>query len=146
MARRRSNGYNSKASVPRVADETLTSLRALSGPFLSPVRLLQPLDDGRYWHPDPEHGALTVGGRYANVVVHSRPLVARSKTASSWIGGRGVPVGVQVPVGVRFESPYKVLTCVRRKIRREVIFARDKAGRGVKRRQPRRNWRSNVVC
>lgn len=104
-------------------------------------------EDLRLWHPDPERGAVEVGGRWAKVVVHSRPVVARSRALSSWgLSDRGLPVGLQVPVGLRFESPFRVLTCMRRKIRRQVIFARRKAGKGVKRRKPRRNWRSQVVC
>lgn len=136
----------SAASVPRGTNGPLAYLGTLSAPLVNPARLFEPLDDGRYWHPDPDHGAMTVGGRYARVVVHSRPLVARSKGISSWIGGRGFPVGLEVPIGVRFESPFRVLTCIRRKIRREIIFARNKAGRGKNRRNPRRSWRSNVVC
>lgn len=142
-------GRSGRVSVGQAARGPVGSLtygRTLLTPLYSPLRLFQPLDDGRYWHPDPDHGALTVGGRYARIVVHKRPLIARNKALSGWIGGRGVPVGLQVPIGVRFESPYKVLTCIRRKVRREVIFARKKAGSGVRRRKPRRSWRSNVVC
>lgn len=104
-------------------------------------------DDRRFWHPDPERGAVEIGGRWARVVVHSRPVVARSRALSAWgLSDRGLPVGLQVPVGLRFESPFRVLTCLRRKIRRQVIFARRKAGKGVRRRRPRRTWRSQVVC
>lgn len=149
MAGRRGRGAGSVSRATRVASDptsTLTWLRTLSAPLRDPTALFQPLDDGRYWHPDPDQGALTIGGRYARVIVHQRPLVARSKALSSWIGGKGLPIGLQVPVGVKFESPYRVLTCVRRKVRRAVVFARGKAGKGVKKRRPRRTWRSNVVC
>lgn len=107
------------------------------------VTNLADVEDGRLWHPDPEQGALTIGGRFAQVVVHKRPIVSRSNTIWS---ASGLPVGVQVPVGVRFESPLKVITCVRRKVRRQIMFATGRSGKGVKKRQPRRNWRSNVSC
>ena len=142
MARGRSGNRQRGRASPV---STLTELSAALSPLPSP--LLSSVEDGRFWHPDPDQGALTVGGRWARVVVHSRPIVARSETLKSWgLVDRGVPVGFQVPVGVKFESPLRVITCMRRKIRREVIFARKKAGKGVKRRKPRRNWRSNVVC
>lgn len=104
---------------------------------------LSMFEDRRAWEPDPERGALTFGGKYARVIVHSRPVVARANTLFS---SRAYPVGLQVPVGVRFESPFKVITCVRRKVRRQIMFAKKKAGYGKKQRMPRRNWRSNVSC
>lgn len=122
-----------------IANDPLSSLLS-SGPALSP---LLEVEDARAWHPDPEQGALTIGGRFARVVVHSRPVVARANTIFS---PSSYPVGFQVPVGVRFESPFKVVTCLRRKIRREIMFARNKAGKGVRKRRPRRSWRSNVSC
>lgn len=41
--------------------------------------------------------------------------------------------------------PRSAVICARRKIRKEVIFAKGKAGRGGQR-SPRRNARSSVVC
>lgn len=105
------------------------------------------VEDGRSWHPDPDRGAVTIGGRWARVVVHPRPIVARTKPLWAW---KGMPIGLQPPVGLRFESPLKVVTCVRRKVRREVIFALDRqrsrksGGRGGRR--YRRTWRSNIGC
>lgn len=138
----------------RGRSNTSAPSRDLLGSLLAPVSMAPPLvpsghldlsavEDGRLWHPDPEQGALTIGGRFAQVVVHKRPIVARSNTIWS---ASGVPVGLQVPVGVRFESPLKVITCVRRKVRRQIIFATRRNGKGVRKRQPRRNWRSNVSC
>lgn len=125
--------------------------RDLLGSLLAPVSMATPLaipsghlldiEDGRLWHPDADHGALTIGGRFAHVVVHKRPVIGRANTIWS---GRGLPVGVQVPVGIQFESPLKVVTCVRRKVRRQIMFA---TGRGGKfHRKPRRSWRSDIKC
>lgn len=50
-----------------------------------------------------------------------------------------------VPHEVGFQDPQKVLVCVRRKRRREVLHALRKAGkRGQKR--PRRNFYSSISC
>lgn len=143
MARGRAGRQSRASDASRVANApTLTPFSALST-LLGPAPLLE-LEDGRQWHPDPDRGALSVGGRYARVVVHKRPLVAYSRPIYA---KRGLPAGFQVPVGTMFESPFRVITCLRRKIRREIIFARNKAGSGVRRRRPRpRDWKSNVSC
>lgn len=149
MARGRSGSRQTgrAMSVPSLTGDPLSDLlspAAPASPIVSAVAPLQEVEDLRSWHPDPAQGALTIGGRFARVVVHKRPLVARANTLFS---ARAYPVGFQVPVGVRFESPLKVVTCLRRKIRREVIFAKKKAGFGARRRHhSRRSWRSNVSC
>lgn len=135
-------------SSNRTAGRRDTSVLSLTSrlPAALPPLALSPLslfEDRRAWDPDPERGALTFGGRYARMVVHTRPVIARANTLWS---PSAFPVGIQVPVGVRFESPFKVITCLRRKVRREIMFARNKAGRGVPKRKSRRSWRSNVVC
>lgn len=141
MARRgRSN--TSAASRGFTIEPLAQLLTPLPSPW-APSTWLSDVEDGRQWHPDPDQGALTVGGRFARVVVHKRPLVARANTIFS---PSSYPVGLQVPVGVQFESPFKVITCLRRKVRREIMFAKRRAGYGKKVRKPRRTWRSNVSC
>lgn len=143
---------------------TLSLERSASAPGPSLDTTLSDLEDGRVWHPDPDRGAISLGNQsiarvvvdnrsirfgnnLANWTVHRRPWIAYSQPIWSW---RGLPRNLQVPVGVRFESPLKVVTCVRRKVRREVIHALDKVrnkkrekGRGGAR---RRTWRSNIWC
>jgi len=46
-------------------------------------------------------------------------------------------------IGVGFSNPKKVLVCIRRKQRREVLLAK---GRGGKNARPRRNYYSDVRC
>ena len=59
---------------------------------------------------------------------------------------RVAPQRFRVPaLHVRYVVPRDAVICARRKIRKEVIFAKGKAGRGGQRR-PRRNDYSNVVC
>lgn len=45
----------------------------------------------------------------------------------------------------RFHLPTQVIPCIRRKVRREVMFARKSAGRGY-RVKHRRTWSSGVPC
>jgi hypothetical protein len=47
---------------------------------------------------------------------------------------------------LKFDSPKKVIACVRRRERKEVIFAIGRAGRGAKRQRPKYNENSNIRC
>lgn len=51
----------------------------------------------------------------------------------------------RVPFQLAFTAPTETLVCVRRQQRREVIFAKNKAGRGGQKRPIRRAW-SEVKC
>lgn len=114
-------------------------------PLPSSLSLLD-FEDLRLWHPDPEHGSMTFGNRYASVTVHQRPVIKRSKTFAKWGFGRGLPIGFQPPVGIQYAHSFNVVNCVRRKTRRQVLHAKRKTGRGVRRRKPRRTWRSAIWC
>lgn len=46
----------------------------------------------------------------------------------------------------KFSLPKKVLTCIRRKMRREVLFARGHGGARARRARPRYNERSFISC
>lgn len=50
----------------------------------------------------------------------------------------------RVPVGITFAAPEKVAICVRRRVRKEVLFAKGRGGGGN--RPPRRNYWSDVQC
>lgn len=99
---------------------------------LSPI--LREVEDLRSFHPEgAERRPLSVFGQGAtwNVV----PSVARSLTTDST--GR-------LPGTLRFNMPREVAVCVRRKVRRQVLWALGKAGGGSA--KPRRTWRSNIKC
>lgn len=51
-----------------------------------------------------------------------------------------------VPSRIRFDQPRRVLICIRRKVREEVLHALGRTGRGQKRRDPRRNAHSHISC
>lgn len=115
---------------------------------LSPLRL-DLVQDRREFHPDSLIPDLEIDGTPSRFVVpgitrprwrlHTRPWIARDYYTGS-------VRGFQVPVGIQYESPLRVLTCVRRKIRRQVMFAKRKMGVGAKARFRRRNSRSGVKC
>lgn len=148
MARKRrsSNTVQSTRANAISQSRSLTTLFA-PGRSLVTSPVLSGFEDNRFYHPDPEHAALTIGGKYASVTVHERPVLKRSQALRRWgFGGRGVPIGLQVPVGIKFQHPFNVATCVRRKIRRSVLFARNKAGKSGRRGRYRRTWKSAIWC
>lgn len=98
-------------------------------PAYKPIRIpLLQIEDRRLWHPDPTRPAKTTSGlpRYRLI---DRQDVKTSRRAR-----------------ISFASPHKMVICIRRKIREEVLHALKKTGRGVSRRKPRRNNYSNVEC
>lgn len=110
------------------------------------------VEDGRQWNPDRRPRTVTgnrvwigiapgKGGivRRPGYYLHSRPWIARDYYS-------GAPRGIQLPWGVKYEGMFPVLTCVRRKIRRGVMFAKRKVGLGAKRKFRHRNERSKVGC
>lgn len=126
MAKRKSKRRHSQ--VPRDLNNSYrysrSAMRTLSSPAslaLSPLRLL-PLGDGRFFHPSP---ALT------------RPFAAAPRSAA-----RLVAKGT----GVRFADPMGVVTCLRRKIRKEVLFALGVGGQSGRKNKPRRTASSSISC
>lgn len=116
--------------------------RRLPSPNLPGLRPLRSyLSDRRRWRPEPIgfRSALTIGGRRAihsvrPVIASSRPQKAKSKLSPSFPMERRV-----------FSVPKRVEVCVRRKERREVLFAKRRTGRGSRTPKRRNEW-SDVKC
>lgn len=135
MARKRR--YSSPSSTRRVIHN---ANRRLPRPdLLSRSFIVQSVgEDFRRFHPNANRRRLrTLGGAFvrARAVVGTEPFRSRVSGASRFLS----------PWSVRHVFPRDAVVCVRRKIRKEVIFATGKAGRGGQRR-PRRNENSDVVC
>lgn len=124
-----------KRRMPRAQREALLlaragrlrPLREVRGPSLV-VGRQRPLR-----RPRRSRIAFTGSHRYAErLVVSRKPLERVRKT---------------IPYRVQFLDPKRVLVCVRRKIRREVMFALGKGGkRGRERNRRRRDAYSGVSC
>lgn len=128
----------------------------------SSVRVLRQepsIDDGRVWHPSGSfRPAFTTDFTpVKRVVVRDRPKTLRSvgstsKTVSTKakkahraaVNRFGPVLHSQTKAIVAFEHPKRVLVCVKRKERKEVLHAKRKVGRGN--RPPTRNRWSNVTC
>lgn len=129
MAKRRRSTTGQRGTIA-------TSNRRLSAPsLLDSLRLmaslstLREIEDRRQFHPERQfRAARSLSKPLHRLVVSSTPK------------GR-------MPVGVRFEDPHKVLVCVRRNQRKEVLHALRKTGKGKAAKRPRRrSYYTDVRC
>jgi len=103
-----------------------------------PVKVdLRLFEDRRRWHPAGLLRPAAVLGS-----ISSRRLVERPR--QSWGPAKYRDPFPSLRLG--FAIPEKVVVCVRRKQRREVIFATGSAGKGARQKQRRRNYMSEVSC
>lgn len=106
-----------------------------------PENFYREVQDRRTWDPAPWKPAKTVSGGRPRIDVKRGPNGRPLKSFSS----RAHIVG-SVTSRLGFKVPHDILVCVRRAMRREVLFAlrRNKKGAGAKRR--RRNEYSDIDC
>ncbi len=94
------------------------------------------LEDRRTFHPD-------VNNRPIAWTRNAHRLVVRDKTYSKV--RRPLPYQSGTKATVAFTDPKRVVVCVRRNQRKEVLHALKKTGR-VGQKRPRRNELSNISC
>lgn len=130
MSRRRTR--NIRRQLPR--RNVISPSRSLTGLRLSPPNRvgLRVVEDRRTFHPL---------GRSRPVRVFSghpvQPLVPAAP--------RRRP-GAALPARIGFPHPGRTVLCVRRAVRREVLFAKGGAGGRASRARKRRNQWSDVKC
>lgn len=122
---------------------------------VSPSTLLDPLtddpllsfEDRRTFHPDPSSRPALLS--YASDVIQSQVSNRLNKAVYSFPGVRAFDrAQARGRAVLAFRDPRRVAICVRRHIRREVLFAIDprrKFGSGAGKRR-RRNWASAIRC
>lgn len=109
--------------------------RLAPAPTVWPSGLLQAIEDRRLYHPEGPWAQPKGLFRTASEVVGTPARSPRS------VGGQRSGLS---PDYFKFRSPKAVVKCVRRKQRREVLFATGKGGRGW--RKKRRDQWSDVHC
>ena len=150
MARRRSRSRNSNKSVRR--DTSRITNRRLPDfnqydliDFINSYRpgdSLREVEDRREYHPEGfDRPARSVSRSRHRLVVAPSPIAVSPAFSSP----QSVGSPVSVPNGVAFADSDRVLTCVRRSVRKQVLHALGKAGkRGQK--KPRRSAYSDIQC
>lgn len=120
------------------------SVSPIRSPDLS--RLIE-YEDRRQWHPEGENRPARSfsQSRHRLTVVDKNYRRQVQKNRDRFAGVRRFPS--QTRAAVVFKNPDRVLVCVRRNIRREVLHALNKTGRGKgKQRRPRYNVYSKISC
>lgn len=120
--------------------------RGFSTPTANLSRLLRPtvplseVQDFRLYNPTPDFDvSRTVSGRRARVVLKDRHFVDRF--------GNQIRSQSQTKAIRAFHAPDRVVTCLRRKERREILFASGKGGKPTRSFRPRRlNHQSKISC
>lgn len=103
-------------------------------------KALTPIEDRRTYHPQGKARP----ARSLNKSQH-RLAIATSKPAHVRSAKRSVGQA-RLPHAVQFEAPKQVLVCIRRKARKEVLFALRKTGKGARAKRHRQSYYSNVRC
>lgn len=104
---------------------------------------LPPVEDRRQFHPEGvQRPALKVNGQPARLVAKDRN---RAKPKQAVKNRFGVKVYSQTKGIIAFDAPKQTLVCIRRSRRKEVLFAKGRAGKGGMR-PPRRSWYSSISC
>lgn len=108
-------------------------------------QLTKPLTDqidNRFWTPEiPSPGAVPRSA--ARLKAPSNGAVSVSGPSRTAVGNRRTR---SVPSTIAFAKPTGVAVCVRRKTRREVLFAKNRTGKGARAFRRRRNHWSDVRC
>ena len=141
MARKRRNqNHSGERDTSEIASEPLQKLLRPS-PIIkntpiaafSPTKILtntlRDIEDRRTFHPEGQKRP----ARSLNRSQH-RLVLPDKKTSPS------------LPHRVQFDAPKKVLICIRRKQRKEVLFAKRKTGKGARARRHRRSYFSEITC
>lgn len=90
------------------------------------------LEDRRMFHPED--------------VPHPRGSLNRSSRLVVSVAPKARHISSGLPAHIKFNVPKEVALCVRRKQRRQVLFALRRTGKGARKFYRRRNEWSNVRC
>lgn len=128
--------------APTIGTYRPPALRIYRPPALEVVvrrPALAMIEDRRRWHPEGKMApAATFSRRSQRQVVERIPQSSSGKQA---LGGLVMP-----SARIGFKVPGKVAVCVRRKQRREALFALNRTGKGASSRFRKRTQFTNMVC
>lgn len=145
MARRRSRDSSQPGRVdPSSANRSRLSgfVNPAPGPTVSPdFSIWSEVEDRRTFYPLGPDGYRPARNIFGSPHYSLEPSPNQNLRRGSRARFKFRPM---VPAGVRFKAPRKILVCVRRKARREVLLALGRGGGGHRR--PRRSYFSSVRC
>lgn len=108
--------------------------------MLRPTVPLLEVSDFRQYDPTPDYDRpRTKSGRVARTTLRDRH---HTDHFGNWVRSQSQSKAI-----LAFADPTRAITCLRRKIRREVMFAKGHGGMATRRMRPRRlNHQSKVSC
>lgn len=137
--RRRRNNYRRRRVTPDNTNRRLP-ISVHSVPYSSDLRRYE---DRRTWHPDGNNrSAKSFNNQNHRLRVVDKQYKRRRIDPQT---NKHYKIGSQTKATVAFDAPEKVLVCVRRKIRQEVLHAIGKTGKKGQR-KPKFNQYSNISC
>lgn len=152
MARRRGPSISQRATA-RVSRPPV-SRRPKYAVQVYPTRKIVRIDyrlfeDRRNYHPLGKlHSAGVIGPRDARRIVHhfNKPRTWRSHLLRHLNPLRDIPDGWLPASRQAFKFPDRVLVCVRRQQRRQVLFALKGTGKGSRQKERKMNAFSEISC
>ena len=137
MARRGRRRSRNESNVRRGA--LSTSNRRLLAHAMQPINWSN-YEDRRQWHPDGPH-------RPASTTSNPRHSLAYKESQNARRRKNAIKKGSLYPgAAVGFKDPHKILICARRQIRKQVMHALNKTGKGKGRKKPTFNQYSKISC
>lgn len=109
-----------------------------------PYNRLRLYEDRRYWHPEGLYSPARSFSQSRHRLRHTTQPRPRGARLNKQYNPSRLNFGT-LSHRIGFRNPDRVLICVRRQQRREVLHARRKTGRRGQRR-PRFNWYSKISC
>lgn len=109
-----------------------------------PENFYSEVEDNRRWHPEPPARGKTVSGGRPRIVVKRGPNGRPLKSKIKYLTPSAAASSVTSRLG--YAVPRNIISCIRRAMRREIIFALKKQKKGAGARRRRRNEKSNIDC
>lgn len=128
------------ATDSEVLRKFITTPKPYAPVFTEPLHL--PTFDNRLFHPDPITRPISEPRSSSRLVIPSSGAVSPQRSVQDRLGNRRIGT---LPHQVAFAQPKQVSVCVRRKTRREVLFAKQRTRKGSGARRTRNEW-SDVKC
>lgn len=137
MAKKRSSSRGRDTSAIATTPVVLPRPSPVASPFLDNL-IKQEVEDNRRWHPQQKSRA--------NKTIYGGPAETRAREPlKKKFGYRKLQS--QTKAVLAFGNPDRVILCVRRKIRKQVILALKSSGRaGRPNKRPRFTERSKIKC
>lgn len=98
------------------------------------------VEDRRQWHPDGLNRPAAAFRNQRHRLIYAESTDARRRRNAAKKGS------LYPSPRIGFADPHKILICARRQIRKQVLHALRKVGKGIGRKKPKFNQYSKVGC